>query len=242
MAVSRTTLYSEAINSGDPWTTVGSFTLTNGDLLTISVSVQCFGGGTLPTALSFDKGVWDVVTHVDDVASLHGIWMYRGVGNAASGVITVSQTGGANLKSANITCEDWTGADTSGTNGSNGIAQSVGIGPSASANPQVISGSLGAAPAASSATYFAQSSGSLSTPDAAFAEIVDQTGTDYFMESQWVTPAVQSVSATGATAFQPQVGIAVEIKADAGGGGGVAPVTPVPVPSRRMASWVRRTM
>jgi len=220
MAVNRSTLFSEAVNSADPWTTAGSFTLTNGDLLTISVSVQCFGGGTLPTALSFDKGVWNLVTHVDDVPDLHAIWMYRGVGNGDSGVITVSQTGGASLKGANITCEDWTGADTTGTNGSNGIAQSVGIGPSPNANPQVISGSLGSAPAASSATYFAQSGGSLSTPDGAFAEIVDQAGSDYFIESQWVTPAVQNVSATAATAFQPQVGIAVEIKAAGGGGGG----------------------
>jgi len=216
----RSTLFSEAINSGDPWTLVATPVLTLGGLLTLSITVQEFGGGVLPTSFTFNRGTWDPVTHVDDAAGPHSIWAYRGVGDGSSGAFTISQVGGTSLKMANVTCEAWTAADTTGTNGSNGIAQSAAIGPSASANPQVISGSLPGVPAASSATYFVQSGGSLSTPDAAFAEIVDQSGADYFIESQWVTPAVQNVSATAATAFQPQIGIAIEIKAAGGGGGG----------------------
>lgn len=214
-AVGRTTLFSEPVNSGDPWTLVATPTLTLGHLLTITVTMQHFGGNPLSTGLTFNRGTWTVVTHVDDATNLHSIWTYYGLGDGSSGAFTISQVGGTGLKMANVRCQDWTGVDTGGTNGSNGIAQFKAIGPSSSANPQVISGSLDSVPAASSATYFVQSSGDASTPDGAFAEILDQVGVDYWLEDQWVTPAVQSVSATGASPFQPQIGIAIEIKADA---------------------------
>jgi len=233
MAIGRTTRWSEAISGGGPWTTTGSFTLTSGHLHTIAVTLQHFGGGGLPTGFTFDKGVWDPITHIDDVPDQHSIWKYRGIGNGDSGVLTITAVGGSLFKMVNISCEDWTGTDVGGTNGSAGIVQSNAV-VSASANPQDITIPLSAlTDPVNNAVYFAQSAGAASTPDGAYTEIVDQAGTDYFLETGWLLPGDTAPGATSGTAFQPQVGIAIEIKA-AGAG---APPSPVVSRSRRFLGW-----
>lgn len=219
MAITHTTLASAAGNTSDPWTTASQAPTSN-HLITAAVSVQCFGGGTLPTTVSLSGNglTWVEIDHQNDTPDLHAIWMFRALGTASSGTVTISQTGGSSLKGANWTFEDWAGTDTTGTNGSGAIVQSAKT-LSTSANPQVITVTLASGIGANDAVYLAQSSGSLSTPGGSYTEIVDQAGTDYFMESIWLLPGTTTPSATAATNFQPQVGIAIEIK-DAGGGGG----------------------
>lgn len=217
MAITRTTRVSEAINSADPWTSVASQAPTTGNLITLAISVQVFGGGTLPTSLTVTANglTWVAIDHQDETGN-HAIWLFRAMGTASSGTVGITQTGGANLKGANITCEDWAGTDTSGTNGSGAIVQSAKT-LSTSANPQIITCTLAAlGDAVNNAVYMAQSSGSLSTPGGSYTELVDQAGTDYFMQSEWLLPGTTTPSATAATAFQAQVGIAVEIKAASG--------------------------
>ena len=217
MAITRATLASAAGNSGDPWTTASQSPTTN-DLITAAIEFQCFGGGTLPTAVTLTGNglTWVEITHQDDVPDIHSIWIFRAMGTASAGTVAIAQTGGANLKGANWTFEDWSGIDTSGTNGSGAIVQSAKT-TSASANPQIITITLAAlGDAVNNAVYMAQSSGSLSTPGGSYTELVDQAGTDYFMQSEWLLPGTTTPAATAATAFQAQVGIAIEIKAASG--------------------------
>ena len=221
MAITRTTLASAAGNTSDPWTTA-SQSPTSNDLITASISVQCFGGGTLPTGVSLSGNglTWVEINHVNDTPDLHAVWMFRAMGTASSGTVTISQTGGSSLKGANWSFEDWAGTDTTGTNGSGAIVQSA-TNVSTSANPQVQTITLSAlGDATNNVVYIASSGGSSSTPGSGYTELVDQAGTDYFMETQWKLPGTTTPNATAATAFQPQTGIAIEIKAGGGGGGG----------------------
>ena len=227
MAITRSTLASAAGNSADPWTTASQSPTTN-DLITAAVSVQCFGGGTLPTTVSLSGNglTWVEVDHQDDTPDLHTIWFFRALGTASSGTVSITQTGGSSIKGANWTFEDWAGIDTSGSNGSGAVVQSAKQ-LSSSANPQVITCTLSAlGDAVNNAVYMAQSSGSSSTPGGSYTELVDQAGTDYFMQSEWLLPGTTTPSATAATNFQPQVGIAIEIKA-------------APGPAQNQLMWVK---
>lgn len=220
-APSPTTRLSENVAGAGPWTTVGSVTLTSGRFYTMAVTVQCFGGGTLPTSLSFNRGgTWSLIKKQDDTPDLHNIFTYSVTGNGDSGTLTITPSGDVSTKMASVVIEEWAGADTSGA----GIVQSAST-LSASANPQQISLSLGAPPTTGNTVYVAQSSGSLSSPDDGtnYTELNDISGADYFIEDFWSsgTPT-QSPSATATTAFQPQVGVIMEIKS-----GTSAPAAPV---------------
>jgi len=228
MAISRALLASAAGNTSDPWTTA-SQAPTSGNLITAAISFQCFGGGALPTGVTLTgNGLnWVEIDHQDDVPDLHSIWVFRAMGTASAGTVAITQTGGSLFKGANWTFEDWSGTDTSGTDGSGAIVQSAKT-ASTSANPQVITVTLGSGIGANNATYMAQSSGDSSTAGGTYTLLVNQAGSDYWMADQWLLPGDTTPSATSATAFQAQVGIAIEIKAATGGGGGGTVVIRMP--------------
>ena len=145
--------------------------------------------------------------------------MFRGrVASPSAGAVTITPSGDTSLKLCQWDFEEFAGVDTGGTNGSAAVVQSVaGSGPSA--NPQVITYTLAAlGDATNNATFSFAASGSLCTPSD--TEIVDRSGSDYFMEAQWALPGNTGMTATAATAFQAQGGYAIEIKVAAAGGAG----------------------
>ena len=217
MAITRASLASSSAAGAGPYTTA-SQSPTGNRLVTCSLIFQIFGGGTLPTGCSLSgNGItWVEINHATFVAGVMSSWMFRGmVASPSAGTLTITPSGDASLKLCQWHVEEFDGIDTGGTNGSAAVVQNVAI-SSPSANPQVGTYTLAAlGDATNNATFAFAASGSLVTPSD--TEIVDRSASDYFMEAQWALPGNTSMTATAATAFQPQGGYAIELKAAGGG-------------------------
>jgi len=215
MPIAQTQLASSLVSGAGPYTTESQAPGAN-RLITCELVFQIFGGGTLPTGVSLSgNGItWEEIAHSTFEAGIASTWLFRGmVASPSAGTVTITPSGDSSLKLCQWDFEDFDVVDTSGSNGSGAVVQSVaGSGPSA--NPQVITYSLAAlGDAVNNATFAFAASGSLCTPS--HTEIVDRSGADYFLEGQWALPGAASMTATAATAFQVQGGYAIEIKAAA---------------------------
>ena len=209
--ITRASLASSSASTSGPYTTASQSPGTN-KLELAALIFQVFGGGTLPTgcALSGNGLTWAEVDHYTFSAGDASVWLFRAMGTGSAGALTITPSGDASLKLCQWHVEEFSAVDTSGTNGSGAVVQSA-RGTDGSANPQVITYTLAAlGDAVNNATFAFAASGSLVTPSN--TELVDRSAADYFMEAQWTLPGNAAMTATAATAFQIQGGIAVEIK------------------------------
>ena len=217
MAITRASLASSSAAGAGPYTTV-SQTPTANAYIDCCLIFQIFGGGTLPTGCTVNgngDSSWAPVANQIFVAGAMSCWKFRTmIASPSAGTVTITPSGDASLKLCHWHFEEYPGVDTTGTQGSGALVQFVAI-SSPSANPQVGTYTLAAlGDATNNATASFAASGSLCTPSD--TELIDRSASDYFMHYQWALPGNTSMTATAATAFQPQGGYALELKAASG--------------------------
>ncbi len=220
MAITRSTLLTAEGSSGGSPETTSSISPTGSRLSLLSLVFNWFGGGAAPTAVSVSGAGMTWVQVGGIVAQAGGVSataLFRAlVASPSSGALTITHDT-TSTKFVTYEIEEFDGIDTGGTNGSAAVIQSVSMaGPSA--NPQVVSGTLAAlGDATNNATYICCASGS-AISSSAHTTLVDTlvSGATYRHQVLWALPGNTSASVTETTAFDPNQGIAVEIKASAG--------------------------
>lgn len=180
-----------------------------------------FGGGAAPTSVSVSGGGLTWVQVGSIVAQSGGVSataLFRALGSSpSSGSLTITHDT-TSTKFVTYEIEEFADIDTGGSNGSAAIVQSASMaGPSA--NPQVVSATLAAlGDATNNATFICVAGGS-AISSSTHTTLVDTlvSGATYRHQVLWSLPGNTSASVTETTAFDPNQGIAVEIKAASGG-------------------------
>lgn len=219
MAITRSTLLAA---EGSSSTFVSSSISPNANRLALfSIQFNWFGGGAAPTSVSLSGGgvTWvQVGSIVAQSGGVSATALFRALsGSPGSGAVTITHDT-TSTKFVTWSVEEFDGVDTGGTNGSAAVVQVASMaGPSA--NPQVVSATLAAlGDAVNNATYITCSSGS-AISSSTHTTIIDTlvSGATYRHQVLWSLPGNTSASVTETTAFDPNQGIAVEIKAASGG-------------------------
>ena len=159
------------------------------------------------------------------------LFTFRALGTASAGAISID-FGAETMTSCRWALDEASGTDTSGTNGSGAIIQSVTNTFSAATSGSV---ALSSFASANNATYgvIGRDTAEATTVGSGFTELVDTTGNNIGIQTQWRVDNDTSVDWTWTTA-DSSVAIGFEIKAAAVGG----PTTDVITAT---GSWVAPT-
>lgn len=137
MAIARTSLTTGSDTTNTTAYTTASISPTAGALILVAVGATV-GSGTTPAISVTGLGLtWVQVDQT--VAGFRSVHLFRAMGTPTAGAITI--TGASQLSSCLWQVTEFTGVDTSGTNGSGAIVQSVQSSPASSASCSVPFGS-----------------------------------------------------------------------------------------------------
>src|SRR3990167_7648127 len=215
MAISLASLTSGFDVTTDTTATTASITPTSNNLVLLAVSSNNFFSFDSVTA-SGNSLTWVQIANFDiDSAGTHSqLTLFRAMGaSPTSGAVTI--TFGANKDACSWSIVEFSGVDTTGTNGSGAVVQLV----TATGDSTALLATLASFSHANNATYGAFSSyhgvGDTITPGSGFTEVHDvvDTTTEYsHIQTEWVLANDTTVDAT-LSSTQNWGAIGVEIKA-----------------------------
>lgn len=208
------------------YTTASSFTPTDGRLyLFVVVNARTGGAADLPT-ISTTAGltVVQIATEPFDTAGVKRVTAFRALvtSGATSGTVTVD-FGGVTQQGCALAVSEWTGIDTSGSNGSGAIVSANTVqGESAAGSELTLNYAQAWASGSAGWSGLGLNVNSALNPDASWTELSDtgysspvaRTGTGYAL-SEDSSVDFDSDSGSGTRIY---AAIILEIKAEAGGG------------------------
>lgn len=213
MAVTAThlTTGSDTTNQTGPYSTA-SITPTANRLVLAAVAVTVGASPTPALTLSGCGLTWVQVDQT--VAGARTVHLFRAMGAApTAGVLSITGDGTTTMTSALWTVAEFAGVDTSGTNGSGAIVQSVNAKP---ANTTSVSVAFGSAITAGNATFGAVAPAVAEAPAAGSGWTslgsTTQTAPTTGLLGEWAAAGQQNVTASWTTSASPFVAGA-EIKA-----------------------------
>ena len=226
MAIAYNSLLSEVLTTGGGGTSMtssGSFQGASNALLLASVhsNAVSFNDDEPPSSLSANGLTWVNIANVACQSGWDNVSIWRAMGaSPTSTTITITHT--TSQEGCEVHVCEFTGVDTSGTNGSGAVVQSATNGPASGTSLTVTLAAFGSA---NNATFgaFGRLNGSVSvqTPGSGFTEAFDN-GNDYGDWAAMMHAIYQLANDTtvdSSTAGTYNVGgVAIEIKAAAAGG------------------------
>lgn len=225
--------------------TTASISPTAGRLVLAAVFVV----GTNPTPTPVLSGCGLTWTQVDQTAvGARTVHIFRAMGTPTAGALTISLTGGTSPTGCAWTVVEFAGVDTSGTDGSGAIAQSVNAKPSSTTAPSV---PFGTAVTAGNATFGCVGTAVQEDPAAGSGWTVLGTPQSFAAPTtgwmaEWAGTAQQNITATWNTAANAFV-VGAEIKVAPAVVDTTAPTVPGSVtatannPTQVTVSWAAST-
>jgi hypothetical protein len=206
-------------------------------LLLLGVDAYIAAGSVQPPqpTISGNGLTWVLVNSVDhDAAGTDrgGTWLFRSMGaSPSSGAITID-FGATTISACAWTLDDADGVDTSGTNGSGAVVQSV----TASANDVTVTATLAAFSDASNAGFgfFAHEQAEGKTPGTDGVELADVTTISFCSASSQYQLATDTTCDASWTTLRRAGVVAVEVKA---GVAGPVPTPPITVVTPQVVTW-----
>jgi hypothetical protein len=219
VAIGATLLTSSGSNGATPYTTASISPAANA-LIEVDVVTLTFGGSTPPTVTLSGNGLTyvEVATIVFATGEATRLTRFRAMGaSPSSGAITITPSGASSIGCI-WSVKEFTGVDTSGTDGSGAYVQTT-SNQTTGGDPSTLTLTLSALSDATNnavSAAFGADNAELISPDTGYSELSDTTVTDLAMETQWKLPGSTTVTATHSM-FISQGGIASELKAASAG-------------------------
>jgi len=224
VAIAFNSLLSEVlVNSGaTSFTTSGSYAPAGNALVLACVHGDAVNSGDdeVPSSLSGNGLTWVNIANVACQANWDNISIWRAMGaSPSSGALTVNYTNGQ--EGCQVHVLEFTGVDTSGTNGSGAVVQSAKTGPSSGTSATVTLAAFGSA---NNATFGAfgrlNSAVNAATPGTGFTESFDN-GNDYgswaaMMMAEYLLGNDTTVDYSWSGTYNVG-GVAIEVKAATSG-------------------------